>query len=169
MATQLELDRLHAVVPAAQFCAKQWGVPASVTLAQWILESGWGTTALAVKANNCFGIKASHLAAPDTYEEFPTHEYVNGQRVLVEALFVKYASVADSFKGHALLLSRAARYQRAMRVADDPKAFAVYLQTCGYSTSPTYGATLGKLIDEYKLDAYDVHEPHDPALQKEAA
>ena len=56
----------------------RYSVPASVTLAQCILESGWGQSRLAREANNFFGIKAEHLGQPDTYREFLTAEYVHG-------------------------------------------------------------------------------------------
>ena len=149
---------LASMVAPAQYSQSQYGVPASVTLAQCILESGWGTTALATKANNFFGIKAEHLSDPSTYEEFPTHEYVNGVKVLVEADFEKYPDVASSFVDHARLLATAPRYAPAMAVKDQPLAFASQLQACGYSTSPTYGFTLAGLMTGDKLLQYDLND-----------
>src|ERR1039458_8854383 len=80
MASPQQLAKLHAVVAAAQAAQRKWRVPASVTLAQWIFESSWGTSELARTANNYFGIKAHQGAAPGTYCEFITPEFVDGQR-----------------------------------------------------------------------------------------
>lgn len=154
--TPQEQSFLDATVPAAQACQQSCGVPASVTLAQAILESGWGNTGLAREANNYFGIKAGAHATPDQYMEFPTAEYENGKRVMVEAEFAKYPSVAASFIAHGLLLSSAQRYAPAMAVKDDPLAFAQQLQACGYSTSPTYASTLAELMREFNLMQYDL-------------
>lgn len=146
---------LSSVVPAAQATMKVSGVPASVTVAQAILESGWGSSGLAEQANNYFGIKAEHLADAETYCEFPTAEYVNGQRVTIDAKFEKYPTVTDCFEDHAALLSQAKRYAPAMAVKSNAEQFAAELQACGYSTSPTYAAMLTTLIKEFDLEQYD--------------
>src|ERR1017187_2057554 len=99
---------------------------------------GWGQSQLALQANNFFGIKAIHLNDHSTYMEFPTAEYENGQRVMVEANFMKYTDAAASFADHAHLLSVSYRYAPAMAVKNNPVQFAAQLQKCGYSTSPTY-------------------------------
>jgi flagellum-specific peptidoglycan hydrolase FlgJ len=167
MATAEQLARLKAVVPAAQASARVWTVPASVTLAQWITESSWGTSKLALACNNFFGIKGSHLAAPSTYEEFPTVEYESGKRVIVEALFAKFTTETGCFDAHASLLMNAPRYKPAMLAADHPNVFAVDLQKCGYSTSPTYGADLMTLMRDYNLYQYDVPVAAPAAAAKE--
>jgi flagellum-specific peptidoglycan hydrolase FlgJ len=156
MATEQQLKRLKTVVSAAQASARTSGVPASVTLAQWIFESSWGTSKLTLAANNCFGIKANQHSIPDTYIACPTAEYENGKRIVVDALFRKYASVTESFDDHAFLLARSARYQFAMAKAPDPIAFAEALQRCGYSTNPYYASSLIEAIREYNLTQYDV-------------
>ena len=166
MASAEQLAALKAVVPAAQQSAQVYGVPASITLAQWIVESSWGTSKLAILANNFFGVKALQPNTPDTYEEFQTAEFENGKRVIVAALFEKYPSPAMSFDGHARLLAIAARYKPAMAVAHIPTAFAMALQKCGYSTSPTYGTGLCELMREYNLTQYD-NQP--PAAAQEVA
>jgi flagellum-specific peptidoglycan hydrolase FlgJ len=127
MATEEQLAALKDAVPAAQAAEAKYGVPASVTLAQWIYESSWGASKLAVDAHNYFGIKASHLSAPDAYVEFPTEEYVSGKKVLVQALFERYYDAADSFADHAKLLATAARYRMAMIAHNDPNTFAFCL------------------------------------------
>lgn len=147
---------LRAVWPAAQATMKTSGVPASITIAQAILESGWGVF-LPEGSNNYFGIKAEHPADPETYVETLTHEYVNGQRVAEEQLFEKYPTVKDCFQDHAALLSQAKRYAPAMAVNADPQAFAQKLQACGYSTSPTYASSLMQLVKEFDLTQFDVY------------
>jgi flagellum-specific peptidoglycan hydrolase FlgJ len=163
---------LRLAVPAAQASQRKYDVPASVTIAQAILESsnpaGWGKSHLALEANNYFGIKATHSAAPDTYMEFQTHEYLHNHIETIEAKFAKYANPAASFDAHARLLATAPRYQPAMHVCHDPEAFCIQLQKCGYSTSPSYGVTLAKLINDYDLTQYDV-PPEDPAQAAEVA
>lgn len=161
MANPEQLAARLAVVPAAQAAQRQYGVPASVTLAQWEIESAWGTSKLATEAQNYFGIKAEHLSDPSTYEEFPTLEYANGKRAMVVADFEKYPDAAASFTDHARLLATAPRYAPAMAVNDDPLAFAMQLQVCGYSTNrppappPNYGTVLGNIITWANLSQYD--------------
>jgi flagellum-specific peptidoglycan hydrolase FlgJ len=156
--TQHEQDFFTATVPAAQACEKATGVPASVTLAQAILESGWGASEPAQKANNYFGIKSGAHAQPDEYMELPTIEYVDGHREHETAAFAAYRSVAGSFVAHGLLLSQSKRYAPAMAVKSDASAFCEQLQQCGYSTSPTYAHQLEQLIREFDLTQYDAEE-----------
>lgn len=155
MASAQQLEWLHSIVPAAKDSQTFFGVPASITLAQCILESGWGTTRLAKECNNYFGIKAEHLDDPSTYQVFPTAEFVHGQRVTVQADFEKYPNIDSSFRDHARLLAMASRYGPAMAVKTDSVAFAKALQICGYSTSPTYAASLIGLMEEFHLRQYD--------------
>ena len=169
MATPEQIARLHAAVPAAQAAQRKWGVPAPVTLAQWILESSWGTSKLATSANNFFGIKAAAHAAPETYVEFQTGEYENGRLVLVPALFARYESEAESFEAHARLLATAARYKRAMLAVAWPRVFALDLATCGYSTAPQYGRVLIDLMNEYNLLPFSQLPPPLPPAAQEAA
>ena len=168
MATQEQLDWLKSMAPAAQAADKKWGVPASVTLAQAILESAWGHSSLTRLTNNYFGIKAEHLNVPGSYMEFPTAEYEGGVKKQVTAGFEKYASAEACFVDHAKLLHDAPRYQPAMRAAKSPQAFAQMLKTCGYSTSPTYAPMLIALMKEFDLYQYDT-PPLPPAVEQEAA
>lgn len=147
---------LRAVVPAAIATMKETGVPASVTVAQAILESGWGCSRLARIANNFFGIKADAGSEADEYAQFPTWEYEYGKRVLVEAEFAKYATPAQCFAAHARLLASSPRYAPAMAVKDDATAFCDELQKCGYSTSSHYAWQLDELIREFDLTQYDL-------------
>ena len=150
------------LAPAAQASAAKYGVPASVTLAQAILESGWGQTRLAIEDNNYFGIKQHGVTE---YAEFPTTEYINGVSKVVNANFAKYPTAADAFADHAALLTELARYAPAMAVKGDPQQFAAQLGPCGYSTNPGYGALLWTLITEYDLTQYDNDDPGPAAIQ----
>jgi flagellum-specific peptidoglycan hydrolase FlgJ len=153
-------DFLKAVVPAAQAAQRKYGVPASVTIAQAIIESsnalGWGRSHLATEANNFFGIKATDTKNPEHYIEFPTHEYLNNHLELIEAKFARYEDLAESFEAHARLLAIAKRYGYCMNAVNDPELFCMRLQQCGYSTNPSYGVSLFKLISGYDLTQYDI-------------
>jgi flagellum-specific peptidoglycan hydrolase FlgJ len=163
---------LTMAVPAAQAAQRRWSVPASVTIAQAILESsnaaGWGQSELTRTANNLFGVKAHHLTDPSSYVELPTHEVLNNHLDLVEARFERYETPAESFEDHAKLLAMARRYRPAMAVRGDVQSFCEQLERCGYSTNPQYAETLEKLIRIYDLTQYDV-PPDDPAKAQEVA
>lgn len=174
--TAVEGEFLKMAVPAAQYCARTYGVPASITLAQAILESGWGKSRLAQECNNFFGIKASHNADPGTYQDFGTAEYEHGERVEIEAPFAKYSSTTMGFAAHARLLALSPRYRPAMAVRHDAAEFAQKLQDCGYSTNrpplasrpPYYADELMQLVREFDLTQYDP-EPEPPAQNQEVA
>lgn len=159
---------MRVVVPAAQYSQRRFGVPASVTIAQAILESGWGRSDLATHCGNYFGIKAGAHATPDTYEEFPTTEYVNGAPLHEMARFVRYPNASLCFGAHARLLACAPRYAPAMAARNDPAEFAQRLQACGYSTNPDYAHLLDVLMHDYDLTQYDL-TPEPPAQAERAA
>jgi len=163
---------LKNVVPAAIKTQRITGIPASVTIAQAILESsnaqGWGQSALARLANNYFGIKATHNAAAEDYMEFPTTEFVDGRKTSVMAAFARYATPDGSFLAHAKLISTLPRYAPAMKACSDPQKFAEALQTCGYSTNPAYAAELMQLVRLYDLTQYDT-PPVPPAQAQNVA
>jgi flagellum-specific peptidoglycan hydrolase FlgJ len=157
-------DFMKMAVPAAITCQKQTRVPASVTIAQAILESGWGKTGLASKFNNFFGIKANQSQCADhDYCEFQTAEYENGSKVMVEAEFAQYATPTESFLAHGQLLSRP-HYAPAMACLPSVDKFCWALgpklpghpEGCGYSTAPMYHDNLMQLIRIYNLTQYDV-------------
>ena len=143
---------IESISSAAKSAYDKYGVPASVTLAQAILESGWGQSSLVKEANNYFGIKKHGNL---DYMEFPTTEWVNGVQEHVKADFVKYPDATASFEDHASLLSSLPRYQPAMALNSDPVSFAKKLGPCGYSTNPNYGSVLVILMNEYNLTQYD--------------
>lgn len=150
MPTNVQMKWLQGMAPAAQTTARLWGVPASVTLAQCVLESAWGTSQLSRQANNYFGIKA---VAGQDYAEFPTHEVVQGRTVTELAHFARFGSVMDCFAAHAHLLGSCSRYNVAR--GQDAAGWCRQLQSGGYSTSPTYAASLLSLIRSLGLDKFD--------------
>ena len=150
-ATSARQAFISAVAPGALAAQRKYGVPAAVTIAQAIEESGWGQSSLAVNDNNLFGIKGTGPAGSD---ELPTQEYLNGQWVSQTAAFRMYHSVAQSIDDHGKLLATSGYYTRAMAARRSPNAFAAAL-TGVYATDPTYGATLIGLMRQYNLYRYD--------------
>ena len=138
------------VAEAARVSFRQWGVPASVTIAQWAVESAWGA-AVPPGSNNPFGIKAISGQAG---VESLTREVEGGQSVTKTALFRQFASLAEAFDQHGRLLATAPVYKPAMQRAADPDGFADAL-TGVYATDPQYGFTLKYVIHTYGFDQFD--------------
>jgi len=149
---------LDSAAQAARESQALTGVPASVTVAQAILESNWGLSGLAQSANNYFGIKAMGSLGNDGVVYLPTSEYDDsGQLYETVSAFRAYKSLADSMADHASLLETSARYSGAMKVANDPKQFAEMIADEGYSTDPSYADKLVALMDHYNLYQLDSH------------
>lgn len=126
---------------------KRHGVPASITLAQGLLESGAGTSELAKKANNHFGIKTGGIWKGAVY--YKDDDYKN------EA-FRKYNRIEDSFEDHSLFLKTRSRYASLFQLSPtDYKGWANGLKAAGYATNPAYGKQLISLIEIYQLYQYD--------------
>ena len=154
-------DFINSAAPGAQTSQAATGVPASVTLAQAILESGWGVHHIGT-ANNYFGIKATRKgttvdygSVATGYVEVPTREVINGKDVMVQALFRSYASMADSFRDHGLFLKNNSRYATAFTHSSDGEQFARDVAAAGYATDPHYADALVGLIKKYNLAQYD--------------
>ncbi len=141
---------ISQVAPGAVAAQGRYGIPASVTIAQAIEESGWGQSVLAVKDHNLFGIKGSGPAGADIQ---PTQEYVNGSWVTVSAAFKVYHNIAESIADHSQLLATGESYQQAMADKQVPDAFAADL-TGVYATDPNYGSNLIALMRLYNLYRY---------------
>lgn len=125
----------------------QYGIPASITLAQGILESGAGRGELTGKANNHFGIKC--------------HKGWEGERVYhdddeSQECFRKYKDPKYSYRDHSLFLTERSRYQDLFKLKkDDYKGWAKGLRKAGYATDPKYPDKLIGIIERYDLTAYD--------------
>ena len=138
------------VADAAVASRLRWTVPASVTVAQWAVESAWGAS-MPPGSNNPFGIKATgEQPAVDS----PTREVIKGENVVVSARFRMFASLSQAFDEHGRLLATAPVYKDAMKQKDDPPAFADAL-TGVYATDPNYGFTLKWVMENYGLSQYD--------------
>ncbi len=126
---------------------KNYGIPASIILAQGILESGAGKGSLAATANNHFGIKC--------------HADWTGESVLkdddaAQECFRKYNDPAESFKDHATFLTGRNRYASLFELPqDDYEAWAKGLRLAGYATDPNYPEKLISYIERYELYQYD--------------
>ena len=146
---------ISAVAAGAIAAQRRYGVPAAVTIAQAIDESGWGQSALASRDHNLFGIKGIGPAGSD---RLPTQEYVNGQSVTVTSSFRVYRNDAESIDDHGRLLATSGYYRQAMSYRQNPNAFASAL-TGVYATDPHYGAKIISLMSEYDLYQYDSAAP----------
>jgi hypothetical protein len=139
------------LIEAAKASQQRWRVPASITLAQWIVESAWGA-AMPPDSNNPFGIKALPTQAA---VESPTREVIGGKVIMTTARFRRFNSLTEAFDLHGQLLATAKPYQSAMQLVSDPEQFADAL-TGVYATDPQYGTTLKWVINNYALKQYDV-------------
>lgn len=124
------------------------GVPASITLAQGMLESNYGRSELAVKANNHFGIQAHGDAwKGKTYEHMDSGELRK---------FRKYKSVLESYEDHSNFLVKNKRYAGLFKLErTDYKGWARGLKSAGYAEDPAYADKLIRVIEMYGLDKYD--------------
>ncbi|MBR3286865.1 MAG: glucosaminidase domain-containing protein [Bacteroidales bacterium] len=136
--------------PLAVSEMKRTGIPASITLAQALLESDNGNSALARASNNHFGIKCKSGWTGGTvyYDDDEAGE-----------CFRKYSSVRDSYRDHSDFLCNQERYAGLFKYAStDYRHWAQGLKDAGYATSPTYAANLIRIIEENNLARYDRHQ-----------
>ncbi len=151
-----------AAIAAAQAAQKAWAIPASISLAQFGLESGWGAH-MPPGTLNPFGIKARKDAAGHYIDpiagEALTREVVRGadgkdHDVIIHAAFRKFDSLAQAFDVHARLLATGTPYAHARSLLPDVEAFVKAL-TGVYATDPHYGAALTAIIRGGNLTQYD--------------
>jgi flagellar protein FlgJ len=159
--------------PHARDGHRRHGVPASVTIAQAALESGWGRSELAKRAANLFGIKAGSswrgrvisattreyvngewVTVPGAWKVYPTSDAAVAAGLLRESLFRVYPSPLEGLADHARVLYNG-RYAAALAVRTDPEAFAHAL-TGVYATDPAYGEKLVGTMRARNLTAWDV-------------
>jgi len=146
----VSLTRADYIELYAPFAVKEMlesGVPASITLAQGILESGDGNSALARNANNHFGIKCHGVWEGKKYhmDDDAKHE-----------CFRVYESVFESYRDHSHFLKSRERYAKLFELRrTDYKGWAQGLKDAGYATNPKYPALLIKIIEENDLAKYD--------------
>ncbi|MGD7733148.1 glucosaminidase domain-containing protein [Propionibacteriaceae bacterium G57] len=163
-ATDAEVEVfLATLAPGAKDSWYRFGVPASVTLAQAALESGWGSSKLSgAPNNNYFGIKCGRLSAPwdSPYQNgcvaMVTTEYdSSGRAYQITDWFRTYASPAMSMVDHGYYLKTRGLYDKAFLVNEDPVQFAVEVRKGGYATDPNYANLLKTLMDQRNMYRFD--------------
>ncbi len=128
------------------------GIPASIILAQGILESGNGSSSLAVNSNNHFGIKCKSYWKGGTY--YHKDDDLDDKGKLMDSCFRAYETVIDSYVDHSNFLMYTAHYSVLFQYdRTDYQSWATGLKSCGYATDEAYAQ---KLID--KIELYDLHD-----------
>ena len=137
------------IIKYAQFAViqqKEYGIPASITLAQGLLESGAGLSELALKSNNHFGIKCHDWVGEAVYHD----DDDKGE------CFRKYNNVLESYEDHSKFLKDRKRYAFLFDLSStDYEAWAQGLKKAGYATDPTYAYKLISIIENYNLHEFD--------------
>lgn len=135
----------------------KYKIPASITLAQGLLESGAGYSELSMKGNNHFGIKCHGWTGRTTYHDDDEKQ----------ECFRAYNNVFESYEDHSLLLTKQPRYKSLFSLnMKDYVGWAKGLKKCGYATSPTYAQKLIGIIELYKLHEYDKAKKFDRFMEK---
>jgi len=130
----------------------RWKIPASITLAQGLFESGAGRSRLAVDGNNHFGIKCNGWDKQKIYEDDDARN----------ECFRAYDSAFESYEDHSRFLAGSKRYAALFKLkATDYKGWARGLKAAGYATNPQYANKLIELIQLYKLYEYDKAKTYD--------
>lgn len=143
--TQTEF--IKKIAPIAVDGGKKHRVCPSMTMAQAILESGWGKHCIGGYA--LFGVKGDGASVT-------TKEFLNGKWVTIKDSFETYSSYEDSFAGYYNFLERNPRYTKAGIFGDfNYRSACQKMQKAGYATAPQYAAKLIQLIEQYHLDQYD--------------
>ncbi|MDM9631586.1 glucosaminidase domain-containing protein [Robiginitalea aurantiaca] len=140
-------EYIRTFAPLAQSEMRTHGIPASIKLAQGLLESGFGRGELARKTNNHFGIKC-HVGWEGDYERHDDDER--------DECFRRYNHPMYSYRDHSLFLTTRSRYGSLFDLPQDNyKAWARGLKKAGYATDRRYPEKLIELIERYDLDQYD--------------
>lgn len=131
---------------------QRWKVPASITLAQGLLESAAGQSTLATEGNNHFGIKCHGWSGATIYRDDDR----------ANECFRAYPSVYDSFDDHSRFLAKGQRYKSLFSLRmTDYKGWANGLKAAGYATNPRYAQSLIDIVERYRLDQYDKARSYD--------
>lgn len=146
--TALVLEYINRFKGIAKKDMIEYGIPASITLGQGILESGSGTGPLSTQANNHFGIKCHKewTGASVKYDDDEAQE-----------CFRKYDHPDDSYRDHSLFLMTRDHYSSLFKLdISDYKSWAIGLKSAGYATDIAYPTKLISLIERYQLNKYDL-------------
>lgn len=139
---------VEAYQPTAREVGDRTGVPPPIILAVSALESAWGTSELAQRSNNFFGIK---IKEPDQARYcLPTREYVRNRPYTVQACFRAYEKPGDSFSDFARLLTTEPRYASLLKIhREDYARWAEGLQQLGYATDPQYAEKVIRIVEYF--------------------
>ncbi|MGY3742602.1 glycoside hydrolase family 73 protein [Leuconostoc inhae] len=154
---QQKTDWINQLAPYARQMQEEYGVIASISIAQAILESDWHTSTLSTQYNNLYGIKAD---ANQKSVVLPTQEFENGQWITIQGRFAAYDTWQASMKAHAKLLYHGTswnteQYEHVLQ-ARDYKSAAQALTQDGYATDPMYAKKLIAIIQEWHLSRFDI-------------
>jgi len=128
---------------------KEYGIPASITLAQGLLESGAGQSYFVKNSNNHFGIKCHEWTGEKVYHD----DDAKGE------CFRKYDNVIESYRDHSLFLKNKPRYSFLFDYSPtDYEAWAHGLKKAGYATDPSYAYKLISIIENYELHKFDLQK-----------
>jgi LysM repeat protein len=142
------IDQYHKIAQKQQ---REHGVPASITLAQGLLESGAGQSYLSKSSNNHFGIKCSDWQGEKIYYDDDTKD----------ECFRKYSQVLDSYEDHCAFLKTRPRYASLFELKPtDYEGWAFGLKKAGYATDPTYAYKLISIVENYSLHKFDIEEAY---------
>ncbi len=144
-------DFLKSLLPAALRVSRHHSLPPSIALAQAVLESGWGRSALARRHGNLFGIKAGSSSRAVTMGSL---EHRDGITRSERCQFQAYSGPEQSLAHHARLLSEDRRYAAAREHRDDWRGFLQRLAP-RYATDPRYVQRVSWLVERYQLDRWD--------------
>ena len=139
--------------PAARASMQATGIPASFTIAEAALESGWGGSQLAAQAMNLFGVKAD-AAWKGPVLTMQTREFLKGAWCVVQARWRKYSDWQGCMDDHAAFFRTNPRYKAAL-ACKDGLSFARAVAAAGYATDPQYAQKLTAIIIGHKLTEWD--------------
>ena len=149
---------VSAAGPIATAIHAAYDIPASVTVAQSILESNWGRSKLSVDERNYFGFKCVTPTSPGPLAlrcaRYPATGCLPAPCHPVDAYFRSYASIDDSFRDYGRLLTTSPNYTAALPVRKDPDAF-IRAVARKYATDPEYANKVIRLMDRYDLRRFD--------------
>lgn len=141
----LAVDEMHRV-----------GIPASVKLAQAVVESNAGRSTLAAQSNNHFGIKCKNYWKGQSY--YHKDDDLDDKGKLMESCFRAYSNIESSFIDHSNFLRTSPNYGKLFLLdPTDYKGWATGLSSCGYATDKSYSDKLIRIIETYQLYRYDTY------------
>lgn len=133
------------------------GIPASIKLAQAVIESNSGRSDLAIQSNNHFGIKCKSWWKGQSY--YHKDDDLDARGRLMESCFRAYADIESSFRDHSDFLKSSPNYIPLFKLdPTDYKGWATGLKSCGYATDKSYADKLIRTVETFQLYRYDTYK-----------